>query len=125
MKAAHVATVAALCAALASGCGTICNVASGNADRPYGGVAFDLAVLSSKRETPLVSNDGGNNGGGILFLFAFAGGELALSFVGDTLLLPLAIYLEHKDYHPVDGSFDVAPPASQQSGGAPSPEKAE
>jgi hypothetical protein len=100
MKATYAATVAALCAALASGCGTICNVASGNADRPYGGVALDLAVLSSKRDTPLVSN--GCDGGGVVFLFAFAGGELALSFVGDTLLLPLALYLEHKDYHPVD-----------------------
>jgi hypothetical protein len=38
--------------------------------------------------------------------------------VGDTLLLPLAFYLEHKDYHPVDAS------GAQPPEGPPSPDGA-
>jgi hypothetical protein len=62
MRAAGEAIVTVVCASLASGCGSVCNVASGNADRPYGGVERDIAFLSEKRDTPLGSNV--SNGGG-------------------------------------------------------------
>jgi uncharacterized protein YceK len=70
------------------GCGTIANLASGNPEIPYGGVQKDLEWFAK----PPSSWSGGD--GHIIFVLA---AELGLSFVADTLTLPVALYIIHRE----------------------------
>jgi uncharacterized protein YceK len=92
-------------AALACGCGTICNLATGNPDN-YGGVQRDLQFAQDvsvgggifKGDGAALSGTGGAViAAGILVLY---GADLSLSFCGDTVTLPLAMYL--RQHHEAD-----------------------
>jgi uncharacterized protein YceK len=83
-----------------SGCGTVCNLASGNPDN-YGGVQRELKFAddASAKGGLLSGSSGAEGTGGVwaaLFVLALYGTDLSLSFVGDTLTLPLAAYLRHR-----------------------------
>lgn len=66
-----------------SGCGTVCNLASGDLDN-YGGVQRDVTILTK----PYPPDHTGSPEGFFLVLF-----DTALSFVGDTMTLPLTTYI--------------------------------
>jgi hypothetical protein len=89
MKAAHAALAAALAGVLPCGCGTICNLASGDPQVPYGGVQKDLEHI----ETPSDHSLGSSRGKAGAVVLAVLPVELGLSFVGDWVTLPLAVYL--------------------------------
>jgi uncharacterized protein YceK len=72
------------------GCGTIANLASGNPEVPYGGVQKDLTWLA----TPTSNEWGAGGSPAVVFILA---AELGLSFVADTLTLPLALYIIHRE----------------------------
>ena len=77
-----------LAALVASGCGTVANLKTGEPEL-YGGVQKDVQLL----ETPHTPEQGvGIRNLGPLVLFV----DLPLSFVGDTLTMPLAIYEWHR-----------------------------
>jgi uncharacterized protein YceK len=71
------------------GCGTIANLISEKPEIPYGGVQTDLKWFM----TPSNSSVGGGDPH-LIFLVA---AELCLSFVADTLTLPLAVYIIHRE----------------------------
>ncbi len=78
----------ALVATACCGCGTICNLASSD-PQVYGGPEKDIEIWS-ERGMPRGQNVGA---------FAFLGlclADLPVSLVGDTLTLPLAIYLQQR-----------------------------
>jgi hypothetical protein len=100
MKAAHAALAAALAGVLPCGCGTICNLACGDPQIPYGGVQKDLDII----ETPGDHSMGGSGKAGAIVL-AVLPVELGLSFVGDWVTLPLAVYLRQDR-----GDRQAAPP---------------
>jgi hypothetical protein len=96
-----------LTALAGSGCGTVCNFAGGlihpdTEPRVYGGVQRDLEVIEGLSSKPLFPNGfptSPGNGAGAALVF---GGCLAvlvadplLSFLGDTLTLPLTAYVQH------------------------------
>jgi uncharacterized protein YceK len=82
-------------AALVSGCGTLCNtsgvwsVAEGGM-RPYGGVLTDLDFARDIALDTVFAKTAGDylSGGGRLVLLLV---DLPLSFVGDTLTLPVTV----------------------------------
>ena len=77
-------------AVLLSGCGTAFNLASEDPDN-YGGVQRDLDLAN---RTGSLGNGGtGKEAVGRLALY---GADVGLSFVGDTLTLPLAAYLRYR-----------------------------
>ena len=95
----------ALWAMLASGCGTILNVSSGDLF-PYGGVARDFAFIASATDSSTSSTSAGK--GGAVALLILLPTEVSLSFFGDTVTLPLMLYLRSKvaNYDSVDGHND-------------------
>jgi uncharacterized protein YceK len=115
MKWMRAALLAAAVAVPSSGCGTVCNLASKSPDN-YGGVQRDIkfaadastngGLLSGENSgsgTPL----GENSAGGALIalaILAVYGADLSLSFVADTLTLPLASYLRQR----YEGATDSA-----------------
>jgi hypothetical protein len=102
MKVSKAVVFLALFALLGGGCGTICNLGGGLVDpekKPtiYGGVQFDLDVMDrlATKNTQLVdSASQGKSAWGILLLAGFAITEPILSFLGDTVTLPITIPLE-------------------------------
>jgi uncharacterized protein YceK len=119
MKWMRAALLAAAVAVPSSGCGTVFNLASRSPDN-YGGVQRDLkfaadasangGLLSGGDFSPGGSAEG-NPAAGLFALAALAlyGTDLSLSFVADTLTLPLATYLRQKH----EGSTDnTAAPAN-------------
>jgi hypothetical protein len=104
VKGSRVTAVVALAAALAGGCGTVCNLAGGLWDKDheptiYGGVLNDLqfvgsVVNGSPSTEHRLGNPGGGNGYGALLLLAVLAADPAVSFVADTLTLPITIPLQ-------------------------------
>jgi uncharacterized protein YceK len=90
MKRTRSAAAVALAVAL-SGCGTVYNLAEGEPE-VYGGALKDaqLFIAPAAREKEVA-------GRGAPLLPILALGDLPLSLVGDTLTLPLAVYLRQKD----------------------------
>jgi hypothetical protein len=88
MKAAQAVLTAALAGVLPCGCGTVCNLVSGDPQVPYGGVQKDLDII----ETPGDHSLSGSGKAGAL-VCAVLPVELGLSLVGDWVTLPLAVYL--------------------------------
>jgi uncharacterized protein YceK len=91
-------------AVLLSGCGTAFNLASGNPDN-YGGVQRDLKLASDTTANggiwtgPGHFETGGGGAGEALLamgILALYGADVGLSFAGDTVTLPVAIYLRHR-----------------------------
>ena len=89
-------------AVLAVGCGTVCNLAGGlvhpdEEPKVYGGVQRDLDFFGKMLERKQSGNDSTSQGTGTsaaygaMFLLAFMFAEPALSFVGDTLTLPITL----------------------------------
>jgi uncharacterized protein YceK len=85
MKRLPIALAAALLALALSGCGTVCNLANED-PQPYGGVVADVQFAFTPVERDMKDN------GAFVFLGLVAA-DVALSLVGDTITLPLAIYL--------------------------------
>jgi hypothetical protein len=84
---------------LMSGCGTAWNfVSNANGPTVYGGVQRDIEFIM----TPASTSPGGtwqeftNEEG--LVIFALIPAEVCLSFVADSLTLPLVVYLQHREY---------------------------
>src|SRR5262249_58308295 len=92
MRRVRAGAVAALAAVLASGCGTVCNLATGKPE-VYGGVEKDVECLLTPTQTPVMTAQSGQGGAAILAAFLVAEGTLSL--VGDTLTLPLVLYMRH------------------------------
>jgi uncharacterized protein YceK len=108
----------AIWASLLSGCGTVCNLASGNPAVPFGGVQRDFSVLNTSKSTESPGS------GGAAFLFLVLSAELSLSAVGDIVTLPLAVCLHHTDgYDSVDGHGDDCSPSSAAPQVSGSPEE--
>ncbi len=86
-----------------SGCGTVCNLAGGikhpdSEPRIYGGVQRDVEFLedvANTREPWLHLGSGPAGVVGLGCLAALAVGDPVLSFVGDTLTLPITVPLQH------------------------------
>jgi len=90
------------------GCGTLCNFGAAVLPLPddgksypavYGGVQFDLAVLTSSRDTP-ISSGGDAKGIGIIAACLLA--DVPASFIGDTLTLPITLSLHRLRAAPDD-----------------------
>jgi hypothetical protein len=99
MKTALLLVVTALLAASGGGCGTVCNLAGGvvhpdSEPRIYGGVLRDMQIMdeavSCKR--PLIENPGDPRA--MAFFLGLAAADPILSFLGDTLTLPITIPLQ-------------------------------
>jgi uncharacterized protein YceK len=112
MPGTRVTVLAVLSALLLSGCGTVTNLTSEKPDC-YGGVQHDIQILATPRPQP----EGiGISNLGFLVLFV----DLPLSFVGDTLTMPLAVYQWHRGEdqtetsspNPGIGSSSTAPAAN-------------
>jgi hypothetical protein len=107
MKKVRLAVIVAIAAALSSGCGTICNLtlswAKDKEDRgpqPYGGVQTDVAILEKLNlgGLHLGGPTAGNAKSGLLAVgvVGLLLMDPALSFVGDTLTLPIPLYLQDR-----------------------------
>jgi uncharacterized protein YceK len=106
--------VLVLCVALEAGCGTICNLTSGNPEVPFGGVQKDLEVLQTPRtDGGRLSNPSGK-GAPAIFLAALLPAELVLSGVSDMVTLPLALYLLHRDNGETNGGTMPAESAAKE-----------
>jgi uncharacterized protein YceK len=100
MKGVRGPLLAGAVAVLLSGCGTVCNLASGNPDN-YGGVQRDLQFASDATDRGgLCRPRPGDTGWGAACVLALYGADLSLSFVADTLTLPLATYLRQRHENP-------------------------
>jgi hypothetical protein len=111
MKRTHFALVVLLAAlTMASGCGTVCNLASGD-PKLYGGCEQDpIFTHPIKFSPPHVSNGSSAVGAavvGLLFPGLFYGTEIGLDLAGDTLTLPI-IYLLRTPDDPADSKPDQA-----------------
>jgi hypothetical protein len=100
MKSARFWVVPALIAMGLSGCGTVCNLAGGvvapdNEPRVYGGVLRDIQVMDAfvGGQSSLQLGDDPRLA---LVIFPLAVVEPLLSFVADTLTLPLTIPLQER-----------------------------
>jgi uncharacterized protein YceK len=96
MRQTWVAVLVALAGVSASGCGTIRNLASQDPEI-YGGVQKDVAVI----QTPPARSGVGISPTTVAMFMPV---DLGLSAVGDTLTLPLAIWLRQNDRHGDDKS---------------------
>ena len=109
---------------LAIGCGTVCNLAGGfvhpdEEPKVYGGVQRDLDFFSKMVERKQSGSDSTSQGTGTsgaygaVFVLAFMFAEPALSFVGDTLTLPITIWAEYRrdvEREAEDSDEEPAPP---------------
>jgi uncharacterized protein YceK len=109
--------IVASAAVLLSGCGTIVNLCSGDPEIPLGGVQKDLQVVDS----PRASGFGTGKSAALVVLLIPV--ELCLSVVGDTLTLPLAIFIKRAGYPPRDNE-PVAASAPRDGAAAPPPSAA-
>jgi hypothetical protein len=95
------AIVAALAAISSTGCGTTCNLAGGFKhpdDEPkiYGGVQRDLDFVAQlSPDKPLMGNPSNANKG-VLIIIPLLIAEGVLTCVGDTVTLPITIYLQER-----------------------------
>src|SRR5262249_16981764 len=100
---------------LASGCGTVCNLADDH-PQPYGGVHRDVEFLA----TPGIAHTDGRGAAVLLGLWA---ADLCVCGVADTLALPMVACRERRDREHFD-PLDVlahAPVRPQYSVGANAP----
>jgi hypothetical protein len=87
----------ALTALCLNSCGTIANLASKD-PQVFGGLQKDAELLTGVHPspTPVVHGDGR----AVLFFLALVAAEPCLTLVGDTVTLPLVLWLQHE---PLDG----------------------
>jgi uncharacterized protein YceK len=104
--------IAAVLAVSLSGCGTIANLCTGDPEVPLGGVQKDLEAFNTPRATPM------GTGKGAALMVVLLPTELCLSLVGDTLTLPLAIFIKRSGYPRDDGAAPTNP-ADQKPAPAP------
>jgi uncharacterized protein YceK len=107
MKCMSIALLAIALAVLPSACGTVCNLASGNPDN-YGGVQRDLQFGSDTTAkggllASATAAGGTGDAGGRVALLALYGMDVSLSFIADTVTLPLAAYLRRNLEAATDG----------------------
>jgi hypothetical protein len=102
---ALLALVAATAAAVSlCGCGTACNLAGGlkhpdEEPKVYGGVQRDLVIAGQLIDGSQVQSDESQGNAGVAFLACAAAlcvADPVLSFVGDTLTLPVTVPLQNK-----------------------------
>jgi uncharacterized protein YceK len=93
-----------------AGCGTVCNFAVAPFSEPdghkfpavYGGVQLDAAVMSSKSQ--LVDLNGiHGEGPAAAVLIGCVLAEFPLTFIGDTLTLPITLWIERRRNAARDG----------------------
>ena len=103
MKAARAIVFVAALTSLMTGCGTVCNFASGS-PAVYGGVAKDLEFSQTSRS-------GYASGPSAITFLGLWLADLGVSFVADTVTLPVTLYLYRNDNEPnVDGGVVVPAP---------------
>lgn len=95
------AAVTVLCAILVNGCGTVCNFAGGilhpdREPRVYGGVQRDVEVIEEMSKPPGLGLSAGKSAAGALVFLGVVLVDPAISFVADTLTLPITLYAEHR-----------------------------
>jgi uncharacterized protein YceK len=100
LKASPVAGIVVVLAVSLSGCGTVCNLAGGivhpdSEPRIYGGVVRDLEIIDKAVSGPPATESIGDAKFAALIL-AVAVADPFLSFVGDTLTLPLTVPLQER-----------------------------
>jgi uncharacterized protein YceK len=99
VKTMRTSVVLAITAALLSGCGTTCNLAEGalHADRGaenYGGLQKDLELARNLSLRPSQET----SAWGVAIFAGLLVSEFSLTFVGDTLTLPLTCYIQQRRY---------------------------
>jgi hypothetical protein len=109
------AAVAAV-ALLSGGCGTVCNLASGDPQVPFGGVQKDLETLQAPRSG---SSRLSGSGKGAVVIVLLLPAELSLSFLGDTVTLPLAVWMRREDHDASADSATVNPTSAAPSASQP------
>lgn len=97
MKKALLAIALAIGAAGLSGCGTVCNLAEGVVTpdyepKIYGGVQRDIKALATAMDGPTQTTS--IPAGIYLLIVGLAVADPVLSLAGDTVTLPLTIYLQ-------------------------------
>jgi hypothetical protein len=100
MKRLVAASILVLATIPATGCGTICNLAGGikdpeNEPRIYGGIQKDLEVANDLA-LPHLSQGGPSAAIVPVVVLGAAATEGSLSLAGDTLTLPITVYLQEK-----------------------------
>jgi uncharacterized protein YceK len=114
MKGTLIAVFVTIAAVLLSGCGTICNLATGDPEI-YGGPQKDAEFLQNLHPA---EGGGAAAGKGMAIVLLATVADVSLSVVGDTLTLPLAIYMRQHDHtdddmnDPVVGTASPAAPPS-------------
>jgi hypothetical protein len=108
---ALIGVVGALVAVSLGGCGTVCNLAGGivhpeSEPRVYGGVVRDLEIIDQAISSPPPSEPIGDPRLALVIL-PLAVADPILSFVGDTLTLPITVPLQKRrkaaEDRPADG----------------------
>jgi hypothetical protein len=84
-----------------SGCGTVCNLAGGwshpdSEPRIYGGVQKDIEWYGQTKDSQAVPTLAPRDGRFALVVVGIIAMEPALTFLADTLTLPLTIYLQER-----------------------------
>ena|ERR1700722_12883896 len=123
-----IATLLALVALSVGGCGTVCNLAGGvmhpdTEPRIYGGVLRDFELVTQASDQP-PRGASVANGKSAAFLWAaivvVGVTDPILSFVADTLTLPITIPLQNQRIAAQNRERDASgPPAITSSEGAP------
>ena len=90
MKATRAVVFVTIAAVLLSGCGTVCNFATGDPEI-YGGVQKDIVFAMTPPNPEKFPQAKQDKGAIALVVLVFA--DMCFSFFADTLTLPLAIYL--------------------------------
>jgi hypothetical protein len=101
MKASPGAVLVAVVAVSVSGCGTVCNLAGGfvhpdSEPQVYGGVTRDLAIIDKAVSDPPAAEHSVGDARLAVVLLGVAVADPFLSFVGDTLTLPITIPLQER-----------------------------
>ena len=109
MTGTRIPVLLAISALLASGCGTIANLKTGEPDF-YGGVQKDVQLLATPRPQP--QGLGIRNLGEWVLLV-----DLPLCVVGDTLTIPLAFY----EWHRGEGNPETTAPVGSRGEGTTAP----
>jgi hypothetical protein len=111
------AVLLAIAVVPASGCGTICNFAGApfckEGDLPlpavYGGVQLDAAFINTNTQA-FTMNGFQAEGTGAAILVGCLLAEFPLSFIGDTLTLPITVWIDRRRTAAATGSRDPTPP---------------